>query len=360
MVGRDSRSNSRSRSLHISQSRNHRRSSRSRDGGYSQRSKPDSEYRSSQYRSKRSPSPQRIHSPSRRGREILQSGRSLNRSPEIKGFSRESNSFKENITRKYTRLSNIGNSDDFFKSRRKERSSSSLTFWPDSDQISSTSEESDHKTKKTKKRLKESEEHSKRKKSRSKKKEKSHKSKKSSRRSESPDFTLERSSLKSISTANKTISQQASLAPASMSLREKEPIEERWPEKKAYLEEAPIGPTPAPVIDQKIDSRSYGSALLAGEAEAMAAYIQSGKRIPRRGEIGLKSDQIEMFEQQGFVMSGSRHQRMNAVRIRKENQIISAEEKRALLNLAQEEHAKRENKIIADLREMVSANRTEE
>ena len=29
-------------------------------------------------------------------------------------------------------------------------------------------------------------------------------------------------------------------------------------------------------------------------------------------------------------MSGSRHKRMNAVRIRKENQIYSAEEKRAL------------------------------
>jgi len=121
-----------------------------------------------------------------------------------------------------------------------------------------------------------------------------------------------------------------------------------------------VGPLPAPVHDQKIDPRSYGSALLAGEAEAMAAYVQSGKRIPRRGEIGLRSDQIETFEKQGFVMSGSRHQVMNAVRIRKENQIISAEEKRALLNLAQEERAKRENKIIADLREMINVPRPEE
>ncbi|CAG8450235.1 2331_t:CDS:2 [Ambispora leptoticha] len=63
----------------------------------------------------------------------------------------------------------------------------------------------------------------------------------------------------------------------------------------------------------------------------MAAYVQEGKRIPRRGEIGLTSDQIQSFEDVGYVMSGSRHRRMNAVRIRKENQVISAEEKRALM-----------------------------
>ena len=44
---------------------------------------------------------------------------------------------------------------------------------------------------------------------------------------------------------------------------------------------------------------------------------------------------------------------MNAVRIRKENQVISAEEKRALLLFNQEEKAKRENQIIADFREMI-------
>ena len=54
----------------------------------------------------------------------------------------------------------------------------------------------------------------------------------------------------------------------------------------------------------------------AGEGSAMAAFVQSGKRIPRRGEVGLDSEQIEKFEKAGFVMSGSRHSRMNAVRIR--------------------------------------------
>jgi hypothetical protein len=47
--------------------------------------------------------------------------------------------------------------------------------------------------------------------------------------------------------------------------------------------------------------------LLPGEGAAMAAYIAEGKRIPRRGEIGLTPDEIVHFEDQGFVMSGSRY-----------------------------------------------------
>ncbi len=39
----------------------------------------------------------------------------------------------------------------------------------------------------------------------------------------------------------------------------------------------------------------------------MAAYIAEGKRIPRRGEIGLTSDEIVKYEDMGFVMSGSRY-----------------------------------------------------
>ena len=33
--------------------------------------------------------------------------------------------------------------------------------------------------------------------------------------------------------------------------------------------------------------KGYGGALRPGEGEAMAAYVQSGKRIPRRGEVGF-------------------------------------------------------------------------
>lgn len=85
----------------------------------------------------------------------------------------------------------------------------------------------------------------------------------------------------------------------------------------------------------------------------MASFVQSGERIPRRGEVGLTSDQIEKFESAGFVMSGSRHRRMNAVRLRKENQIYSAEEKKALALFNYEEKSRRENKILADFRDIV-------
>jgi len=51
---------------------------------------------------------------------------------------------------------------------------------------------------------------------------------------------------------------------------------------------------------------SFGKALLPGEGAAMAAYIAEGKRIPRRGEIGLTSDEIVAYEKMGYVMSGSR------------------------------------------------------
>ena len=66
---------------------------------------------------------------------------------------------------------------------------------------------------------------------------------------------------------------------------------------------------------------NYGIHLRPGEGAAMAAFVQGGKRIPRRGEVGLSADQITKFEDLGYVMSGSRHSRMNAIRIRKENQV---------------------------------------
>ena len=59
---------------------------------------------------------------------------------------------------------------------------------------------------------------------------------------------------------------------------------------------------------------SFGGALLPGEGEAMAQYVKEGKRIPRRGEIGLTSDEIATFESSGFVMSGSRYESLFCVR----------------------------------------------
>lgn len=45
---------------------------------------------------------------------------------------------------------------------------------------------------------------------------------------------------------------------------------------------------------------------------------------------------------------------MNAVRIRKENQVYSAEEQRALAMYNYEERANRESQLISDLKEMLS------
>lgn len=113
-----------------------------------------------------------------------------------------------------------------------------------------------------------------------------------------------------------------------------------------------FGPRPA-VAPTGPDSRSYGSALLPGEGEAIAGYVQAGKRIPRRGEVGLTSVQIENFEKTGYVMSGSRHKRMNAVRLRKEAQVYSVEEKRALSQLNYEEKMQRESRLMSELKKYV-------
>lgn len=85
--------------------------------------------------------------------------------------------------------------------------------------------------------------------------------------------------------------------------------DDMWVEKKVEMpdDDKDVGPTPLHLTDHRLNERSYGGALLAGEGSAMAAYVQDGKRIPRRGEIGLESDQIERYEHAGFVMSGSRY-----------------------------------------------------
>ena len=119
-----------------------------------------------------------------------------------------------------------------------------------------------------------------------------------------------------------------------------------------------VGPQPLTKItgSKKVDERQYGGALLRGEGSAMAAFLQDGtdSRIPRRGEIGLSSDEIASFESVGYVMSGSRHRRMNAVRMRKENQVISAEEKRGILKLQQEERERRETILREEFQTLVT------
>jgi hypothetical protein len=109
-------------------------------------------------------------------------------------------------------------------------------------------------------------------------------------------------------------------------------------------------PLPQPRVDVQVN---YGGALRPGEGDAMAQFVQQGKRIPRRGEVGLSADEIQRFEDAGYVMSGSRHSRINVVRLRKENQVYSAEEKRALATFNYEQRAMRESKVREDLRRLV-------
>lgn len=120
--------------------------------------------------------------------------------------------------------------------------------------------------------------------------------------------------------------------------------------KKAEVDDVVPGPQQLPQV-----SLNYGGALLPGEGDAMAAYVQSGKRIPRRGEVGLNADEIQGFEDLGYVMSGSRHKRMNAVRIRKENQVLSAEEKRAMAMYSYEEKVGREADLMNQFKTIIKS-----
>ena len=115
------------------------------------------------------------------------------------------------------------------------------------------------------------------------------------------------------------------------------------------------GPMPLPEGQQAQQSEAdYGKALRPGEGAAIAQYVQKNMRIPRRGEVGWQGEEIERLESVGYVMSGSRHARMNAVRIRKENQVYSAEEKRALALITFEEKQQAENKTMAQFRDMLT------
>ncbi|XP_076877086.1 NF-kappa-B-activating protein isoform X2 [Brachyhypopomus gauderio] len=153
--------------------------------------------------------------------------------------------------------------------------------------------------------------------------------------------------------AKKTRKESSSSSSDQSAEDEDDMSEELWVERTG-VEEHVVGPeAPLTHLSQDDKPLDFGHALLPGEGAAMAEYVKAGKRIPRRGEIGLTSDEIADFEKSGYVMSGSRHRRMEAVRLRKENQIYSADEKRALASFNQEERRKRESKILSSFREMV-------
>jgi hypothetical protein len=129
--------------------------------------------------------------------------------------------------------------------------------------------------------------------------------------------------------------------------------EEEAAARLAAEEEAKVvGPVPLQPGDVGFKA-DYGTHLRPGEGTAMAAFVQSGERIPRRGEVGLDATEIEKFERAGYVMSGSRHARMNAVRIRKENQVYTAEEKAALAMFNFEENKRKEARVLEEMKRLV-------
>lgn len=232
--------------------------------------------------------------------------------------------------------------DDFMQNRRLERefigTEGICVVWGKSPQRDNESSSEDGKKKHKKSSKKKSSKKSKKKKSKSSKKKKSKKRKESSSSSSSSSSEeSEEDKWIEKNPENKLSSGISSKPPRN---DEDEDGEEFGPLSKN---------------SSTLNQKDFGKALLPGEGAAMASYVIDGKRIPRRGEIGLTSDEIETFESVGYVMSGSRHRRMEAVRIRKENQIYSADEKRALAMFSREERQKRENKILSQFKEMVTA-----
>ncbi|TPX32097.1 hypothetical protein SeMB42_g07652 [Synchytrium endobioticum] len=275
-----------------------------------------------------------------------------------------------------------------FERRRQERRAGAYTIWAPSPpppsrrrSLSPTTDESRKKSKKSKRSAPDSDAESRDERRRSKKSKKSRKSgkhkKKSSKKSKrsrsvSPDSSdsdvaSDRHRRKKRSKASKSRSRSRSVSDVSVdaghvkrpeSASGDDTVQDYWAVAKGsqpQQDDLEVGPLPMPAKSDSNDPHDPAfRALMPGEGSAMAAYVAAGKRIPRRGEVGLQPDEIEGFEKVGFVMSGSRHRRMNAIRMRKENQIITAEEKRALMTFNQEEKMKREAKIIADFKEIVS------
>uniref|UniRef100_A0A915MLU7 NF-kappa-B-activating protein C-terminal domain-containing protein n=1 Tax=Meloidogyne javanica TaxID=6303 RepID=A0A915MLU7_MELJA len=132
-------------------------------------------------------------------------------------------------------------------------------------------------------------------------------------------------------------------------------------------EAAIVGPSIPEHIQQKLNPAAASSDIrldaaartnmLRGEAAAMAAYAAQGKRIPRRGEIGLTSEEIAVFEVAGYVMSGTRHKAMEATRLRKENQILTAEEKRLLKTFSIDQRNKKEETVLKQFRDLISSKK---
>ena len=118
-----------------------------------------------------------------------------------------------------------------------------------------------------------------------------------------------------------------------------------------------FGPEPPKPKPQKVRPEDFGRCLMPGEGKAMSRFVAQGKRIPRRGEIALTSEDIFKFEADGYVMSGSRNRAMEAIRTRKENQIFSEHDKRMLALFNNEAKEKKESQLLNQFRELIHSKK---
>ncbi|KAJ2161691.1 hypothetical protein GGF46_001284 [Coemansia sp. RSA 552] len=118
-----------------------------------------------------------------------------------------------------------------------------------------------------------------------------------------------------------------------------------------------VGPVPSREHVPPLWERSRGGSSVPGEGPSSSSS-RAGERLLGRGEFGLDHGRIERLEGAGYVMSGNRHRRANpAVRVPKDGQAITADEKRQILMQNQEERQKKETQVIAEFREMLSKKR---
>uniref|UniRef100_A0A182JBK1 NF-kappa-B-activating protein C-terminal domain-containing protein n=1 Tax=Anopheles atroparvus TaxID=41427 RepID=A0A182JBK1_ANOAO len=286
-----------------------------------------------------------------------------------------------NIDRGYRKSNRDTMNEEFMQSRRLQReiigTEGVPEAWADSPSEDNNSDEELQKSK-----------HGKKGKSKSKKKSSKHRSKKDKKKKKSSKKSKKSKGGKKKKRKAKKVQSSSSSASSSSSSSSSSDSSSSGEEGEVWIEKSealarvaarggtlahPDGSERARSVDENGDSvigpvktsgnlnqKDFGRALLPGEGAAMAAYVTEGKRIPRRGEIGLTSDEIANFEQVGYVMSGSRHRRMEAVRIRKENQIYSADEKRALAMFSKEERKKHEHKVLTQFKEMISAKKNKQ
>ncbi|KAG6613715.1 uncharacterized protein IUM83_04359 [Phytophthora cinnamomi] len=273
--------------------------------------------------------------------------------------------------------------DDFFEERKRERDAKGFSIWAEipspppmkkkakkekkreptpSPSRASESEVSSSDSEEERRRRKKSRRKSSKSSRRSRKKKSSKKSKKHKKESKSRRKRRRRSRSESESDASRSASDSdVSVASERKDRARKQSVDSRGSmsdgdederREAAKFKEAVQGSRHADDSDEEI-----GPKPLPAAEETAASSLNYGKAL-LPGEVGWNGEEIENLENLGYVMSGSRHKRMNAVRIRKENQVYTAEEKRALALINFEEKQQRENAIMNDFKEMLTERLT--